>query len=40
MSVAAYFRSVYGLELAAPQLPCVDVGRRGQHIWYPLELCR
>jgi hypothetical protein len=41
VSVAAYFKAVYGVELAAPQLPCVDVGRQGgQPIWYPLELCR
>lgn len=41
VSVAAYFKAVYGVELAAPQLPCVDVGRQGgQAIWYPLELCR
>lgn len=41
VSVASYFKAVYGLELAAPQLPCVDVGRQGgQPIWYPLELCR
>ena len=41
VSVAAYFKAVYGLELAAPQLPCVDVGRKGgPPILYPLELCR
>jgi hypothetical protein len=40
VSVAQHFKAAYGLELSAPQLPCVDVGRRGQHIWYPLELCR
>lgn len=41
VSVASYFKAVYGLDPAAPQLPCVDVGRQGgQPIWYPLELCR
>jgi hypothetical protein len=44
VSVAQYFKAVHGLELTAPQLPCVDVGSgsssSSQHIWYPLELCR
>jgi hypothetical protein len=52
VSVAQYFKAMHGLELAAPQLPCIDVhsssssssGSEGEgssrHIWYPLELCR
>uniref|UniRef100_A0A383VYD8 Piwi domain-containing protein n=1 Tax=Tetradesmus obliquus TaxID=3088 RepID=A0A383VYD8_TETOB len=51
VSVAQYFAAAHGLTLAAPQLPCVDVGHSSgsssgdgeggsrQHIWYPLELC-
>jgi hypothetical protein len=52
VSVQQYFKAVHGLELAAPQLPCIDVASSSssagegssssssQHIWYPLELCR
>jgi hypothetical protein len=50
VSVQQYFKAVHGLQLAAPQLPCIEVASSSsegegsssssQHIWYPLELCR
>jgi len=40
ISVAAYFRDTYGVEIAAPGMPPVNVGmQRNKPVWYPMDLC-
>ena len=41
ISVAAYFRDTYGVDISAPGMRPVNVGmQRNKPVWYPMDLCR
>ena len=39
MSVALYFEKQYGITLRAPHVPCLLVGREGEPVELPIEIC-
>jgi len=38
-TVVKYFREKYNIILEFPHLPCLTVGKKERHTYFPLEVC-